>query len=237
MNIRRMMNLAPRTLSILFAVAAACLCGAAAQANIVADSGFEAEDASGGPVTVTNPVTWVFGGDAGIDTTDPASGFNDAFLGTGAVSQTLAPLVVGATYSISFDLAADARTISNAQAYDAGTLFGALPCSSDACFNASVTVTFDGQQLAEIAADSVASGYGTPFTAVATDASGDLSFAGLQNEKPGYAGLWYLDNVVVECTANCGISAIPEPTDLSLLLTALAAYPFVAGARRRRASR
>jgi hypothetical protein len=198
--------------------------------NIVADCGFDNENASGGPVTVTNPVTWTFTGDAGIDTTNPLSAPNDGFLGTGGINQSLS-LTPGASYLLSFWLAADQTTINNANEYDLDLLLGA-DCSSDPqCFNASVTVSFDGQQLDQIFADDgnfTAAGVyaNSTYTASSNDNLGDLVFTGSQNPNSGNTGTWYLDEVQVNCIANCTTlpASIPEPGGLPLLVTAFASW-------------
>jgi hypothetical protein len=95
----------------------AMLCAApAASANIVSNSGFERDHTSAG--LVSPPAGWSASGDAGADSTLPFSGTNNAFLGIGGLSQDLST-AAGARYTISFYLAADQTTMS-----DASSTFG-----------------------------------------------------------------------------------------------------------------
>lgn len=197
--------------------------------NVVQNPGFEADAAlltgpCGGTIpsigaqcsTVTN---WAVSGDAGEDTTNPNSGVVDAFLGTGSLSQAL-PTVAGATYSISFFLAADEGTLDDAFVDDAN-----------------VDVNFGGDDLGAIDAlnDYVAQGAGAGAYSQQNfmgTAGGNGMLLTLTGTNPG--GTWYIDDVNVTCTANCSlITAVPEPSSLSLTLAAFLALTVLGAARKR----
>lgn len=186
--------------------------------NIVQDCNFAA----------TSP--WSFSGDAGTDASIAPS---DAFLSynnsvsNGEVSQNLT-LQPGQTYSITFELAADQTTINNAADYDLSqALFGS--CLDDGCFDASITLSFDGTQLDQILADNgdfnTADSYASfTYSPVASTSSGTLDFLSAQDPNAGYTGTWYLDEVQVDCTT-CGPSTpVPEPDDLVMFLTAFVGW-------------
>jgi hypothetical protein len=247
MHIDGVMRLIRRGSCLAAAIALACVWSdAAPAANIVQNPGFE-DDASKftppGPCGTTLPNGGVSGCDltawtasasgAGEDIADPNSGSVDGFFDTGSLSQSLTT-APGATYAISFFLAADLGTLTDAFFF---ALSGGILGS-----DATVDVQFGGDDLTSPPIDAVNDfllGGASPnqyfqfaFSDTASAASTLLMFTGTNLD-----GTWYLDNVSVSCTANCGGSTtpVPEPAGLPLLLTALAAWPVVARLRRKEA--
>lgn len=220
-------NLPSSTSSLLFAFALAVSAGlsGAAHANIVQNPGFEADAAllaPSGPCNGTIPnagaecatvTDWSVGGDAGEDTANPNSGTVDAFLGTGTLSQNLTT-VAGATYSISFYLAADANTLSSAADYFLG--IGGNDATVDTTFGADDLGTIDAVNDYFLSGASAAEYLQWSFTDTAAGASTALTFTGSDPD-----GTWYIDDVDVECTANCGVAPVPEPPTTMILLAAL----------------
>lgn len=209
-----------------FAVATSVGSSGGAHANIVQNPGFEADAAllaPSGPCNGTIPnvgaecaevTNWSVSGDAGEDTANPHSGSVDAFLGTGTLSQTLTTLP-GATYSISFYLAADPNTLNSAADYFLG--IGGNNATVDATFGADDLGTLDAVNdyfLSGTAADEYLQ---WSFTDTAAGANTALTFTGSNPD-----GTWYIDDVDVECTANCGAAPVPEPGTMPLLVSALA---------------
>jgi hypothetical protein len=91
------------------------LAPSARAANIVQNPGFEADNASAGPVTP--PTDWTvtaIGGiaDAGVEEGFANSGNNAAYIGYGTLSQAL-NTVVGTTYTVSFYVGIDDFTTLN----------------------------------------------------------------------------------------------------------------------------
>ena len=203
----------------------ACAFGSA-HANIVQNPGFEADAAllaPSGPCNGTIPnagaecatvTDWSVGGDAGEDTANPHSGSVDAFLGTGTLSQTL-KTVAGATYSISFYLAADANTLSSAADYFLG--IGGNDATVDMTFGADDLGTIDAVNDYFLSGASADEYLQWSFTDTAAGAGTALTFTGSNPD-----GTWYIDDVDVECTANCGVAPVPEPPTMMILLAAFA---------------
>jgi hypothetical protein len=205
---------------------------AAHATNVVANPGFEADDASGGPVTP--PTSWSVlpvGGiaDAGVEDGFANSGNNAGYIGYGALSQSLAT-VIGTTYTVSFFVGID----------DTATLTDP---------NASFDATVSGSSLGtvDLLGSPMTPGPPTPGsfiqcpnpatpcsaeitdTFTAQDTSTLLTFTGLTSlsgQSP--IGLWYLDDVSVDD----GSTAIPEP---SVMLVLAAALGLLTVARARRA--
>jgi len=176
-------------------VATALGAAPAVRANLVQNPGFELDDTSGGPVSP--PSDWGAMGDAGADSTLPHSGTNDAFIGVGGLSQSLAT-ATGTAYTISFYLAADQTTIT-----DGSSTFDA---------------TFDGLDLlggtpitgADFALPDQYAAFS--YQATASGSSAVLAFVGFTTSD---AGTWYLDDVSVAPTT----TVIPEPPAVLILLT------------------
>jgi hypothetical protein len=173
-----------------------------ARAELVLNPGFEADDASGGPVL--SPSDWTVSGSAGADNADPNSGDNDGFINTGSLSQVI-PTVPGTTYSVSFFAAVTDATL----AFDPAATFDAL---------------FDGTDLigGPIAASTLFGGY-TEFTTQVTvlDTSATLEFDGVNS--PGDFP-FYIDDV--------SVTPAPEPASILLLAGALAGLRQVRRRRR-----
>jgi len=242
MHIDGVMRLIRRAWYLAAAIALASVwSGAAHAANIVLNPGFEddlAKFSSGcgstlpnGGVSGCDLTAWIpSASGAGEDIANPHSGSVDGFLGTGSLSQSLTT-VPGATYSISFFLAADGNTLSDAIFYSAsGGILG-----SDATFD----VQFGADDLTSPPIDAVnsfllAGAAGNQYlqfsySDLASAGSTALKFTGNSSDT------WYLDDVSVTCTAKCGGSTapVPEPAGLPLLLTALIVWPIVARLRRK----
>lgn len=169
-----------------------------AQSELVVNPGFEADDASAGPVLA--PSGWAATGNAGADNANPNSGANDGFIGTGALSQVI-PTLAGTSYTISFFVDVTDATL----AFDPNATFDAL---------------FDGVDLiaGPAAASTFFGGY-TQFTAdvTAVDGGAVLEFHGVTTIGDG---TFYIDDVSV--LADTGIPAdAPEPGSMVLLATAL----------------
>ena len=226
-------------LRIALACALLLVAGGTARANIVQNPGFEADAAllaPTGPCNGTIPnvgaqcaavTDWSVTGDAGEDTANPNTGSVDTFLGTGSLSQTL-PTVPGATYSISFYLAADQNTLDSAFSYLLG--IGGNDATVDVGFGADDLGTLDalGDYLL---AGAAANQYLPPwsFTDTAAGATTALTFTGFNPD-----GTWYIDDVDVECTPNCGVTLMPEPPSMMLLLAALTGALGISGRKRGR---
>jgi hypothetical protein len=206
-----------------------------AQANIVENPGFEADAAilgSCGDIipngTSCNTVTdWSISGTAGEeDNAVPNSGTVNAFLGTGTLSQTL-DTVSGASYTISFYLAADSNTLN--AAVDSFFPGGGEDALIDASFGSTDLGTTDAVYGFLLSSASAGQYFEEVYTNIAaSSASSLLAFAGSND-----SGLWYIDDVDVECTADCGtVVAAPEPSSLPILAAALGAAAIIAGARR-----
>lgn len=213
---------------------------AAHATNLVSDPNF-----TGSPLP---PAGWTLGTGANV-IADPTAPDNlspgittDLALGTGSASATLTGLVPGATYTITFDLAADKTTINNAQ----DSVLNGDGTSGDA----TVTVGLGSDTLGTV--DAIANYVGaiqdvyqaqTGFSDTANATSEILNFSGVNTNTPaatnpldGYTyndGTWYLTNVDVECTGNCGVTAVPEPPAILVLASALCMLFGLAGAYRR----
>jgi hypothetical protein len=226
-----------RSLYLAFAVVAFAGSSGAAYANIVQNPGFEADAAllgPSGPCNGTIPsagagcaavTDWSVTGDAGEDTANPHSGSVDAFLGTGTLSQTLTTLV-GATYSISFYLAADPNTLNSAANFFLG--IGGNNATVDTTFGADDLGTLDAVNDYFLSGTSADEYLQWIFADTAAGASTALTFTGFNPD-----GTWYIDDVDVECTANCGVTPVPEPPAMMLLLTALATALGISSFRKR----
>jgi hypothetical protein len=205
------------------------LAPAAWAVNIVQDPGFEAEDASGGPVT-PSPVWTVTAlngiSDVYVENTFANSGSNAAAIGYGTMSQTLTT-VVGTTYTVSFYVGIDDNaTLSDPNAtFDASLggqdLFGGVPLTPGPplpgsflqCPNASTPCSAE-----------------TTDTFTATSTTSVLSFTGvttLAGASP--QGIWYLDDIDVESQAT---TPVPEPGTGAILLASLFGLLTLARVRR-----
>ncbi|HEV2677093.1 MAG TPA: PEP-CTERM sorting domain-containing protein [Aliidongia sp.] len=177
-----------------------------AHADLVTNGGFEADDASGGPVTP--PSGWTVVGSnpsIGVDDSNPNTGLNEAFLGTigttGTLQQTLTT-VAGTTYTISFAL-------------ENGDPTGGL---------SSFAADFGGLLLSDTFA-TLPTSYNTySFTATATGTSTVLAFTE-QNDNSN----WFLDDVSVTAAS----TTVPEPSTMLLLGSMLAGYALMFRLRRR----
>lgn len=191
-----------------------------AHANLVSDPDFALPSASS---------PWTPSGVAVVDDSTDTNSATDAALGTGDLSYTLETLP-GATYSISFLLAADPITIENAFALTDATVdlyFGAddltvadhggpIDAINDYAFSGAIAYQYLNWP----------SGTDLPYTDTAASDSTVLSFSGVNpvgGSAPSGPGTWYVTDVDVECTANCGVTAVPEPPAILTLFTALVA--------------
>jgi hypothetical protein len=175
------------------ALAAAIIASPSARAELVVNPGFEADDASSGPVL--SPTGWTATGNAGVDNVYPNSGNNDGFIGTGSLSQVIAT-VPGTVYTVSFYAAVTDPTLAS----DGAATFDAL---------------FDGIDLigGPIAAGNLFPGYQPQFIAQVSvlDSSSTLEFDGFTT---GGGETFYIDDV--------SVTPVPEPASLLLLAPALA---------------
>jgi hypothetical protein len=170
-----------------------------ANANLVSNPGFEADDASGGPVL--NPTFWNVSGNAGVDNQNPNSGLNDGFIGNGSLSQTVATMI-GTVYNVSFYVDVVDLTL----ALDSSASF-------DATFGGTDVV---GGPIAPIGLYGPYQQFTTQVTATST--SSPLTFTGVTS--PG-DGSFYVDDVDVEA------QAMPEPWTILLMASALAGLGLV----------
>jgi len=187
--------------------------GSNAQAQSVLNGGFELDDTFGNTVIVSPPTDWTVGGggNAGVESSDPHSGLNDAFLtndlDTGLIpstlSQTISGLVIGDQYTVDFFLDADAETRGDP------------------------TATFDAalgdQDLigGPIDADALAIGYNEfPDTLTADATSAELLFTANSSN-----GDFYLDDVSISAVG------VPEPISALVFASAIGAFTLL---RRRR---
>jgi hypothetical protein len=217
-------------------IASAALSLPAHATNIVSNPGFETDATlltgtcdgtipnTGQSPSCVGPTGWSVSGDAGEDMANPNSGSVDAFLGSGALSQDLMT-IAGATYTISFYLAADQSTLDNALyslfgigGYDATVDVG---FGSDDVTTAALGAPIDALNdyfLVGASAGSYVPPSPWTFTDMASSTSTALTFTG---SNP--SGTWYIDDVDVECTAACQTpTPVPEPPSILLLLSALA---------------
>jgi hypothetical protein len=173
-------------------------------ANIVQNPGFEADTITLSNPTVSPPTDWTATGNVGVDSAFPNSGNNDAFIGTGTLSQTLTT-AIGTSYTISFFVSVNDFN---------------LFADPSATFDA----TFGGVDLLSggISPEFVAFGAYTEFsdTVVASSVSTEFSFTGVTNSPDGP---WYLDDVDVEAQS----SEVPEPSGALLLLLAIVSLVIV----------
>lgn len=180
-----------------------------AQADLVINGGFEADDTTLGPVSP--PAGWTVVDNAGADGSLPNSGSNDGFLGNGTLSQSIAT-VTGQTYEISFFVAPDVTAFIDPTASFQAT-FGGVSLVPDGALVGSFS--FPGQYV-EFTDDVLAS----------TD-SALLSFAG----QSSFSGTFYIDDVSVQPVA---VTSVPEPAALSLLILGVVGFVAMIRLRRRR---
>ena len=164
-----------------------------ARANILVNGGFDSDNAAAGPVSP--PSGWTATGDAGADSTKPFSGPNDAFLGIGSLSQSIAT-GAGSTYSLSFELAPDPTVLQDAAA--------------------TMTISFGGQTVATIKGSQLPSTAYSLYSYQVTAASNNSAVL-FSAFTTGDAGDWFVDSVVV----NANASAVPEPASGGLLAASL----------------
>lgn len=173
------------------ALAAVTAASQAARAELVLNPGFEIGDTSGAPIA---PAYWDTSGNVAEDSANPNSGTNDAFVGTGSLSQVITT-VPGTIYTVSF----------YADINDFNLLFDA---------SATLTATFGGTDLLNglsAAPDLFGDANYVQFSTqvAATDTSTTLAFTGVTN--PG-DGVFYIDDVSVEA---------PEPASMAILASAV----------------
>jgi hypothetical protein len=206
-------------------------CGplAHADANLVLNGNFETGDFTNWTVDdPNNPPTDGPGVNITIDTSPYPGDSYDASLGTtgttGTLSQTIVGLTVGATYTISFELA------------DPGGSLASFDSSSgdeellDAAFGGDAYSAFDSTTSSVPFAIEYGPGVGAGyisfgFTSTATSTSENLTITE-ENDDTDFL----LDDVSVTPQAT---TSVPEPSSAVLILTGLAAF---AARRRRRRS-
>jgi hypothetical protein len=200
---------------ILMAVPA--LWGQAARADLITNGGFETGNFSGWTVT---------GDGIQIDAVFPNTGTYDAAFGAsssdsspGTLSQTITT-VAGASYALNFalldesGLGTDSFSVSFGGFLDPITGDNASPFLNGSTLYTAEDIALPGSDI--------------------TAASTVLSFQGLNDNGSD----WNLDDVSLQCTANCGTSIpIPEPPGVPLILTAIAGWLAITQiARRSRAN-
>ena len=219
-----------RTTVFVLGLAVAMLLGVSARANLLTNGGFEADFDIGNPSNVyctgcaDGGITgWTTTGDA-FSTHDGVSntGQMDASIGVGTLSQGVTT-VPGQQYIVTFYLATDSSTVNG---------------SSDDNLDVSFPNSVAGDLL-DIDLSMVPNGFADlstykpdtylafSYTVTATNAITAITFTG-----DNLDGLWHVDDVSIEPVP----AAIPEPTPLALLLSALlglGAFEFFRHARRR----
>lgn len=176
---------------------------------LLTNGGFDVDNTVAGPVSP--PTGWTATGDTAADSSHPFSGMNEAFLGTGILSQSIAT-GAGNTYNLSFELAPGPTVLQDPAA--------------------TMTVSFAGQTVGTIKGNTLPSTAYQLFTyqVAATSNSSLVKFAAYTTND---AGDWFLDSVIV--TANA--APIPEPPSAGLLAAALlglvAAGPVMRRVKRR----
>jgi hypothetical protein len=181
---------------------------AAARANLVQVGNFAADTITVGNPSVTPPTGWSATGNAGVDSAFPTgSDANDAFIGTGSLSQALTTSA-GTNYTISFFVGVDDFNLASDSAATFGStdLFGGTPISPPSALSYGGYTEFTGT--------ATASGTRTTITFTGSTNSGD--------------GTFDLADVDVEPLS----SAIPEPATMLVRASALAGIGLV----RRRAA-
>lgn len=201
--------------------AAISLTPAARAQNIVSNPGFEADNASSGPVTP--PTGWTvisIGGiaDAGVLVGFANSGSNAAYIGYGTLSQTLTT-TIGATYTVSFFVGIDdLTTLTDPNATFDATVSGINLGSLDLFGGVALTPGAPGPtpgSFVQCPNPSNPCSAETSDTFTAEDTATVLSFTGLTTlSGSSPTGVWYLDDVDVEAVA------APEPSALLVLVSA-----------------
>lgn len=179
-----------------------------AHADLVSNGGFEQDviDSSNDPVTP--PAGWTVLGTSpniGVDSSNPNSGLNEAFLGTiggtGTLQQTLTT-TAGTTYVVSFALENQGGPITGTNSFQA---------------------TFGGSSLLTLSNAPTDFGYNLySFNVTASGVSTLLAF-NEQNDEFN----WFLDDVSVNAIG------VPEPSSGILFGTALAACTLLFRRQRR----